>query len=119
MLFVVPMWQSLVARASKKNLRLKCSQCRQLLPAEHFINKRGPAHSLVCAHCKRLCVVCGVRLGLDSFSEGSEDICDKCLAKEQVAKQNVYFRYPVLQYRACPYSVDEMREDIMKENQKK
>lgn len=43
-------------------------------------------------------------------------VCDGCLAKEYVAKTNVYFRYPILKYRACPFSTDEYRDALETEN---
>ncbi|KEG11382.1 hypothetical protein DQ04_02681050 [Trypanosoma grayi] len=101
---------------SKKNLRLRCGTCRRLLPASHFNKSTAPAHSLVCVDCKRLCVLCGVHLTLDHFTDASPELCDRCLAKRHVARENVYFRYPVLKYRACPFSVDQMREEIRHEN---
>lgn len=43
-------------------------------------------------------------------------VCDSCVAREYVAKTNVYFRYPILKYRACPFSVDEYRETLAEED---
>lgn len=122
---------------SKKYLQLKCSSCTRLLPANYFPNMKGPKHLLVCASCKRLCVCCGVRLPLSDFTHADEhqyskahahrtrahaeeptEVCRRCSAKQIVAKENVYFRYPVLKYRACPYSVDEMRQELREEAKK-
>ncbi|EPY27134.1 hypothetical protein STCU_02757 [Strigomonas culicis] len=122
---------------SRKNLQLKCSSCTRLLPANYFPNAKGPKHLLVCASCKRLCVCCGVRLPLSDFNlvdehryskphtqrsrgaqEEQTDVCRRCSAKQIVAKENVYFRYPVLKYRACPYNVDEMRQELREEARK-
>lgn len=106
--------------ASTKHLRLRCVQCTQLLPATHFAHFRGtPLHQLVCVHCKRLCVVCGIRKPLDSFLDAHTDRCDRCMAKEEVAAGNVFFRYPTLKYRACPFSVDEMRGRLQREEGEK
>nr|CCC50198.1 conserved hypothetical protein [Trypanosoma vivax Y486] len=99
---------------SKKHLRLRCSTCTRLLPAAHF-RTTAPAHTLVCVDCKRLCSLCGVHRTLDNFSDASAHLCDFCLAKRHVARGNVYFRYPVLKYRACPFSVDAMRDEIHRE----
>ncbi|EAN89609.1 hypothetical protein C3747_97g742c [Trypanosoma cruzi] len=117
------MWRGLTLRisrrgallVSKKNLRLKCGACRRLLPAAHFNNTTAPSQSLVCVDCKRLCILCGLHLTVDRFTDASAELCDNCLAKRHVARENVYFRYPVLKYRACPFSVDQMREEIRRE----
>ncbi|RNF27161.1 uncharacterized protein Tco025E_00598 [Trypanosoma conorhini] len=100
---------------SKKNLRLKCGTCRRLLPAAHFNKTTTLSQSLVCVDCKRLCVLCGLHFTLDHFTDAGAELCDSCLAKRHVARENVYFRYPVLKYRACPFSVDQMREEIRHE----
>lgn len=61
--------------------------------------------------------MCGVRQLHANFSsaEAAQDTCDRCLAKEHVAQENVYFRYPILKYRDCPFNVDQMRETLWKE----
>lgn len=112
------MFLNRVVLAAKRNLRLKCSQCRDLLPAAHFPHFQGtPMHALVCVNCKHMCVVCGVRQGQDRFYDGNTDTCNQCMAKQEVAEENVFFRYPILKYRACPFSVDEMREKLQRERQ--
>lgn len=105
--------------ASKKHLRLKCSHCARLLPSEHFPHKGGPLNTLVCVDCKEMCFGCGLRQPRSSFSDAESNMCDRCLAKQQVAKTNVYFRFPVLKYRACPFSVDESREELHREEEAK
>ncbi|EAN76285.1 uncharacterized protein TEOVI_000044800 [Trypanosoma equiperdum] len=100
---------------SRKHLRLRCNSCTRLLPAAHFSKATAPAQSLVCIDCKRLCILCGVHRTLDNFSGADAELCDNCLAKKHVARENVYFRYPVLKYRACPFSVEAMREEIRRE----
>lgn len=156
--------------SSKKNLRLKCSQCRRLLSSSHFGSLSAPSHTLTCLTCKPLCVVCGIRKPLALFSEGATYndthekevcggphgtansstlsalisarnlyeshrskkehhhlrssssaspcspglcVCNGCLAKSDVAKTNVYFRYPVLKYRSCPFSTEEYRRKLL------
>ncbi|KAH9577694.1 hypothetical protein LSM04_008442 [Trypanosoma melophagium] len=111
--------RSTALHVSKKNLRLKCSTCRRLLPAAHFNKTTAPSHSLVCVDCKRFCVLCGLHLTLDHFTDAGAELCDRCLAKRQVARENVYFRYPVLKYRSCPFSVDQMRDEIRREDPSK
>ncbi|CCW65026.1 unnamed protein product [Phytomonas sp. EM1] len=100
--------------ASKKNLRLRCTQCQSLLPAAHFSHRIGPQRSLTCLHCKRLCTICGMRQTFDNFASEHVDECNRCLAKQHLASNNVYFRYPILKYKACPFSVDEMRDELKK-----
>ena len=110
---------------SKRHLLLRCQSCRELLPAVHFhcgSKTLKNAEHLVCLACKRMCISCGLRLPQESFSvgdhngcvtspdEGETGLCDKCLAKQQVAQTNVYFKYPVLKYKACPFSPDSYRD---------
>ncbi|KAG5476546.1 hypothetical protein LSCM1_04261 [Leishmania martiniquensis] len=106
------MFHTAFLAASKKHLRLRCCQCTRLLPSEHFPKKSGPLHTMVCVDCKEMCFGCGLRQPRSSFSGTDSHICDRCLARRQTAKVNVYFRYPPLKYRACPFSVDEAREEL-------
>lgn len=184
---------STILLSSKKHLRLKCSQCRRLLPSAHFGSLSAPSHALCCLTCKPLCVVCGIRKPISYFSEGAtytetKDgnitdtrnssnssssstssslmsdphysssggggnyspiqyqsqgnpyahfsstsplsacstssqhglcVCNGCLAKTYVAKTNVYFRYPVLKYRSCPFSTEEYRKKLLDSNPNK
>jgi hypothetical protein len=64
-----------------------------------------------------MCFGCGLRQPRSNFSDPQSNICDRCMAKQQIAKENVYFRFPVLKYRACPFSVDETREELRREGQ--
>lgn len=107
------MWRATrLVLASKKRWRLKCSQCLQLLPAEHFKRVNVPMHTLTCLDCKQMCVVCGIRHPRENFSDPSGETCDQCLAKEAIAAENVYYRFPVLKYRSCPFSTEQAREDV-------
>ncbi|KAK7197718.1 hypothetical protein NESM_000723800 [Novymonas esmeraldas] len=109
------MFLTTVLAVSKKNLRLRCSQCTRLLSSEHFPKRGGPLNTLICVDCKLMCVGCGQRQLRSTFSDADSHTCDRCLAKRQVAKENVYFRYPILKYRACPFSVDEARDELHNE----
>ncbi|KAG5502025.1 hypothetical protein JKF63_04302 [Porcisia hertigi] len=109
------MFRTAVWAASKRHLRLRCCQCTRLLPSEHFLKKNGPLNTMVCVDCKGMCFGCGLRQPRSSFSDADSNTCDRCLAKQQVAKENVYFRYPILKYRACPFSVDEARDELRNE----
>lgn len=111
------MFSTAFLSASKKHLRLRCSGCTRLLPSEHFPHKDGPLNTLVCVDCKTMCFGCGLRQPRSNFTDPESNTCDRCLAKQLVAKDNVYFRFPVLKYRACPFSVDEAREELRKEAQ--
>lgn len=111
------MFRSVLLAASKRHLRLKCSQCTRLLPSEHFPKKNGPLNTMVCVDCKEMCYGCGLRQPRSSFSDAGSHLCDRCLAKQQVARENVYFRYPILKYRACPFIVDAARDELRKESQ--
>ncbi|KAG5499696.1 hypothetical protein JIQ42_05177 [Leishmania sp. Namibia] len=113
------MFHTAFLAVAKKHLRLRCCQCTRLLPSEHFPKKNGPLNTMVCVDCKEMCFGCGLRQPRSSFSDAGSNICDRCLAKRQVAKENVYFRYPILKYRACPFRVDEARDELRKENQQR
>ncbi|KPI88894.1 hypothetical protein ABL78_2011 [Leptomonas seymouri] len=113
------MFSTAFLSASKKHLRLKCSGCLRLLPSEHFPHKNGPLSTLVCTNCKEMCFGCGLRQPRSGFSDPDSGICDRCMAKRQVARENVYFRFPVLKYRSCPFSVDEAREELRREEHSK
>lgn len=113
------MFNTAFLAVSKKHLRLKCSACARLLPSEHFPHKGGPLNTLVCVDCKEMCYGCGLRQPRDNFSNPESNMCDRCMAKQQVAKENVYFRFPVLKYRSCPFSVDETRDELRREAQSK
>ncbi|KAG5502300.1 hypothetical protein GH5_05275 [Leishmania sp. Ghana 2012 LV757] len=113
------MFHTTFLAVAKKHLRLRCCQCTRLLPSEHFPKKKGPLNTLVCADCKEMCFGCGLRQPRSSFSDAGSNICDRCLAKRQVAKENVYFRYPILKYRACPFRVDDARDELRKEDQQR
>lgn len=162
---------------SKKNLRLKCSQCRRLLSSAHFGSLSSPSHTLTCFTCKPLCVVCGIRKPVQYFSDGATytdsgeknsvgysnnddskftnsewgcdtasgshsvqyfqqegdkkkvfpsvpsqqclHVCNGCLEKSHVAKTNVYFRFPILKYRSCPFSTEEYRKKLFSSDPKR
>lgn len=38
-----------------------------------------------------------------------ERVCDGCFTKEHLAQTNVYFRFPILKYKSCPFSADDYR----------
>jgi hypothetical protein len=40
----------------------------------------------------------------------------KCTIKRDVAEHNVYYRFPVLQYRQCPFPVDAYRETVSRDD---
>ncbi|EPY40579.1 hypothetical protein AGDE_03349 [Angomonas deanei] len=101
---------------TEEKLFFKCSGCKRLLPSLHFPNVNAPKHTLLCVSCKKMCVGCGIRLPLDDFKRKDSYTCHRCEEKELVAKENVYFRFPVLKYRACPFSVDEMRKELKNED---
>jgi hypothetical protein len=73
-----------------------------------------------------MCIVCGVRQPRSAFSSdavemaGGESLghgqCDRCLAKQHVAESNVYFKFPVLNYKACPFSTDAFRDKIKRKS---
>ncbi|AIN99357.1 hypothetical protein LPMP_262440 [Leishmania panamensis] len=111
------MFHTAFLAASKRHLRLRCFQCTRLLPSEHFPKRSGPLNTLVCVGCKEMCFGCGLRQPRSSFSDAGSNICDRCLAKQHVAQENVYFRYPILTYRACPFSVEEARGELCQEAQ--
>lgn len=113
------MIHSILRLASRKNMRLKCTSCLRLLPSAHFPHQCGPSHTIVCLSCKRMCVGCGMRQIADNFPEESLDRCSRCIAKRHVAATNVYYRYPILQYKACPYSVSTMRAELRNETNRK
>eukprot|EP00796_Vickermania_ingenoplastis_P004003 gene4003-2858_t len=46
----------------------------------------------------------------ETESDPAHQVCDGCMAKEQVARTNVYFRFPILKYRSCPFPVEEFRD---------
>jgi hypothetical protein len=51
--------------------------------------------------------------------QSSVEWCTSCIGKRHAAETNVYFRFPVLKYRSCPFSVDRYREVIEEERTQK
>ncbi|CUG90821.1 Hypothetical protein, putative [Bodo saltans] len=51
----------------------------------------------------------------DEARSHHNDWCTSCIGKRHAADTNVYFRFPVLKYRSCPFSVDRYREVIAEE----
>lgn len=52
---------------------------------------------------------------VNSSQEECSRVCDGCRAKENVARTNVFYRYPILKYKSCPFDVEEYREELQEE----
>lgn len=91
--------------------RQYCIQCSQLLPMTAFSAATRPSSTTLvgAAPTSRASLIGGHRTPVVS---DATDVCDACLAKKHAAHSNVYFRYPVLKYKACPFPVEPYRDAI-------
>ena len=87
-----------------------------MLPGQHF-PKSG--HALlkthrVCYGCTRSCSQCGNRLLLERF-QGDDAICKRCREFKEIAKKNVFVRFPQLLQQETQFKPEKMQQILHEE----
>jgi DNA-directed RNA polymerase subunit RPC12/RpoP len=101
-------------------MKYRCAACGALKGREHFhksgVSLHSRRHDMRCSACFVRCAGCGERRAIESVKAATDDgetkFCPKCRERRAVAKGNVYYRYPVLHYRAAPFSVEKYRSKL-------
>jgi hypothetical protein len=105
---------------NKKNVLLKCCRCGASHTSNMFARSSRAlekASKLVCLNCSRKCSICGIRKGQDQFLDSdSSQVCRSCQKTKDRAEGNLYYRFPMLQYKHCPFSADKMA-DLLRETE--
>ena len=87
---------------------------------EHF-HKSGTSltkqrHHMRCTSCLVRCEGCGERRPTEGVREQDDGakLCPKCEGRRDVAKGNVFYRFPVLHYKAAPFPTETLRSELLR-----
>ena len=104
-----------------QNLLHKCTKCQKRYKRNAFPQPTKSPNRiarLVCYRCRQYCIGCGIVKLEDKFTNQGEEgtlYCRPCLSKREAAKGNLYYRFPMLHFNACPFPADKLLQVLREE----